>query len=253
MNYNIDNFDRPEDKKKGMRGTIIFHSILLLLLIWPWFTRVYPLPEPGGLMASFGDVEIAGSNEKNESTEQEEVRETQNENPTENIEEVETIDDNDAPTIDPTPDPDPVPNNNNTEPNPQVDQNSLFNGNNNGNGNNSGDGQVGTPDGKDDLGNTGNGQGDQGDGLSSSRRVVKRCEDYQQGSTLWQEKGTAYVTVCVNSKGVVTSAKINRKRSTITSQKLIELVEGCAMNYKFNRIPGAPEVCDDINIVLNVR
>ena len=83
-----------------MAGTIIFHMLLLLMIVWPWFTTVYPIPEPEGLMASFGEVEIAGGNnvqqkEQEEQEEQEEVKE----DPVEEIEDVETVEDNSSPEV----------------------------------------------------------------------------------------------------------------------------------------------------------
>ncbi len=254
MSYDIKNLEKPEDRKKGVMGTTLFHIILLLMIIWPWFTTITPIPEPEGLMASFGEVEIAGgSNTQQE--QQEEIQEQQEviqDEPVEEIEEVETIEDNSAPEIT-TEDKPIVEDKPTVEDQPAVDPNSMFSGNNSGNGQDQGDGKVGNPKGKDDLGNTGNGQGEAGDGISSSRRVIKKCADYQQNNASWQEKGTAVVTICINAQGRVTSAKINRKASTITSQKLISLVEGCAQNYRYTRAPGTGEVCGDIIIKLGVN
>ncbi|MDC0231056.1 hypothetical protein OAK19_03750 [Aureispira] len=38
--------------------------------------------------------------------------------------------------------------------------------------------------------------------------------------------------------------------STITSQKLIDLAEGCAKQYRFSKVPGGKERVGDIIITL---
>ncbi|MCH2021861.1 MAG: hypothetical protein MK207_05220 [Saprospiraceae bacterium] len=246
MGYDIKNFEKPEDKRKGITGTIIFHLILLLLIIWPWFTIVYPIPEADGLMASFGEVEIAGSSENNKSEKEIIEKPVKKVEPVAEVEEVETIEDTKSPDI--------ATDSKMEEPKeetqPQVNPNTTFSGTDNGDGNNSGDGKTGNPEGKDDLGNTGNGTGNEGDGPSRSFKIISRCEDYKQGDAGWQEKGKASIKVKVNAKGYVTSAKINRKLSTITSQKLIDLVEGCARQYRFSKVPGGKERVGDITITL---
>jgi outer membrane biosynthesis protein TonB len=221
MGYDIKNLEKPEDKKKGVTGTVIFHLILLLLIIWPWFTIVYPIPEADGLMASFGEVVIAGSNENNKSEKEITKEPVEKIEPVDEIEEIETVEDTKSPEIVT----DPKREETKEETTPQVNPNTTFPGTNNGDGSQSGDGNTGNPEGKDDLGNTGNGEGNEGDGTSKSFKIKSRCEDYKQADAGWQEKGKASIKVKVNAKGYVTSAKINRKLSTITSQKLIDLVE----------------------------
>ena len=63
-NYNnIEDFEKPEDRQKSRIGAGLFLVAVLFLLIFPWFETTFPIPEAEGLMASFGDVEIAGGSE----------------------------------------------------------------------------------------------------------------------------------------------------------------------------------------------
>ncbi len=48
------------DKQYGILGTIIIHSILLLLLLFSILSLPKPAPPEGGLLINFGDVAMAG-------------------------------------------------------------------------------------------------------------------------------------------------------------------------------------------------
>ncbi|MFT5647344.1 MAG: hypothetical protein ACI976_002034, partial [Aureispira sp.] len=172
-NYSsLEDFEKPEDKQKGRIGAIFFVVIILIVLIFPWFTTTYPIPEAEGLMASFGDVELAGGSE--DFVKPAEPTPPQPEPVVEpvvdKVEDVETVENDADPVVDvkpdptptpPTPDPTPTP----TPPKPSVNDNALFGkGNTNGKGTSKGDGIQGTPDGKGDLGGTGNGDKGKGGG-----------------------------------------------------------------------------------------
>jgi hypothetical protein len=240
--YDIDDFTNPADRTKSRIGAAVFFILVVVCLVLPWYDTVYPLPEAEGLMASFGNVEIAGGD----------AQPTENVEPVEEkVEEVETIDDKESPVIedvkenkDPKPTPVTEPTNNNT-----VNPNSLFNGTGTGNGN----GQQGDPNGSGDLGGTGNGDKGTGDGKLGSRKNIRKCEDYKKADASWQESGKAVVDICVNANGEVVSAKINRRKSTITSQSLIDLVVGCANYYKYEKVPGAGNACGEITIKLGLN
>lgn len=261
-NYtSLEDFEKPEDKQKGRIGAGIFLFVVLFILIFPWFHTEYPIPEAEGLMASFGNVEVAGGSEDfvqeepveqptEEQTVEEPVEEVVEE-PIEEVEEVETVK-NDAPVVtEEKPKTESKP----TPPKPKVNDNALFQGNSktNGKGTGSGNGIQGTPDGKGDLGGTGNGDKGKGKGKIGSRRNIRKCEDYKKGNASWQEKGKAVVTICVDARGRVVEAKFNRRKSTITSQALIDLVVGCAKEYRYEKAPGAPEACGDITIQLGLN
>jgi outer membrane biosynthesis protein TonB len=263
-NYSsLEDFEKPEDKQKGRIGAITFVILVLALLIIPWFTTTYPIPEAEGLMASFGDVELAGGSEdfvKPAEPTPPQPEPVKVDPVVEKVDEVETIENNEDPIVDKKPDPTPTPPTPTPEPTPtptppKPDPGSLFpgNGKTNGKGTGTGDGVQGTPDGKGDLGGTGNGDKGKGKGKIGSRRNVSKCEDYQTGSTSWQEKGTAVVTICVDARGKVVNADFNRRKSTITSQSLINLAVGCAQEYRYEKAPGSPEACGDITIQFGER
>lgn len=258
MSYDIESFDKPEDKRRGMIGTATFHAILLFLIIFPWFSTVYPIPEAEGLMASFGDVDIAGGAESEqeqpaeEPVEEEPVEEVEE---VEEIEEVETVEDTEAPVVNETKPKETKPK---ADPKPKVNNNALFGGGSgnskgSGKGTGSGTGVQGKPDGKGDLGGTGNGAQGNGSGKIGSRRNISKCEDYKSGSASWKERGKAVINICVNAKGKVISAEFVRRKSTITSQSLIDLVVGCAEQYKYEKAPGMPNACGEITIQLGLH
>lgn len=262
-NYSsLEDFEKPEDKQKGRIGAITFVVIILAILIFPWFTTTYPIPEAEGLMASFGDVELAGGSE--DFVKPAEPTPPQPEPVVEPVvdktEDVETIENDEDPIVDEQPEPDPTPPTPTPDPTPtptppKPDPGSLFSGSGktNGDGNAQGDGIQGRPDGKDKLGGTGNGDKGKGKGKIGSRRNLSKCENYKAGNASWQERGTAVVTICVDGRGKVVNAKFNRRKSTITSQALIDLVVGCAKEYRYQKAPGAPEACGDITIQLGLN
>ena len=252
MSYDIEDFEKKEDKNKGMVGTTIFHGLLLFLLIFPWFTTVYPIPEAEGLMASFGDVEIAGGGSENPNEEIVEPVEEPVTEPVEDVNDTETIDDKESPVVvEDKPKDNPTPVNDK----PKVDDNSMFKGTKNGGkGTGQGDGTQGKPDGKGDLGGTGKGTKGDGDGAIGSRRNIEKCDDFKKSNAVsWREKGKAVIRICVNAQGKVVSAEFIRKKSTITSQKLIEMVVECAKNYRYDRAPGKPNACGEITISLGIK
>lgn len=264
-NYSsLEDFEKPEDKRKGRIGAGTFFILVLIILIFPWFTTTYPIPEAEGLMASFGDVELAGGSEDfvkpAEPTPPQPKPEPVVKQPVVEEEDVETVKNDEDPVVDEKPEPTPTPPTPDPKPDPtpeppKPDPGSLFSGKGktNGKGTAQGDGVQGRPDGKGDLGGTGNGDKGKGRGKIGSRRNISKCEDYKKGSTSWQEKGTAVVTICVDARGKVVNAEFNRRKSTITSQALIDLVVGCASEYRYEKAPGQPEACGDITIQLGLR
>jgi hypothetical protein len=263
-NYSsLEDFEKPEDKQKGRIGAISFVVVILIFLVFPWFTTTYPIPEAEGLMASFGDVELAGGSEdfvKPAEPTPPQPEPVKTEPVVEEVDDVETVENDEDPIVDEKPEPTPTPPTPTPEPTPtptppKPDPGSLFSGSGktNGKGTGTGDGVQGTPDGKGDLGGTGNGEKGKGKGKIGSRRRLSKCEDYKAGNASWQEKGTAVVTICVNARGKVVDASINRRKTTITSQALIDLVVGCAKEYRYEKAPGSPEACGDITIQLGVN
>jgi len=259
-NYSIEDFEKPEDKQKGRIGAGVFLLIVLIILFFPWFETIYPVPEAEGLMASFGNVEVAGGGSENPTDEVQEEETTPNTEETETTEEVveddvETVEDDNSPSVsEETPSDNPTTNNN-TDDGPKVNNNALFPGDNNGGtGTGEGPGKQGTPDGKGDLGGTGRGDEGDGDGALGARRNLTKCNDYKDANkATWNEEGVAVVTICVNHRGKVISAKINRRKSTITSSRLIDLAVGCAKEYTYQKAPGQPDACGDITIRFGIQ
>ncbi len=261
-NYSFEE-DRPEDQWKGRIGAGIFFIFLMIALVMPWFEKEFPIPDSEGLMASFGNVEIAGGGaetpsdvtqeETNPEPQEEETQET--EVVPQEVEEVETVEDNSTPPIKTTPDvkPTPTPNkNNNTSSNSKADEtpkpntNALFGGGG-GTGTGEGPGKQGTPDGKGDLGGTGLGDKGDGDGAIGNRPNIRKCDNYS-GNWSGTEQGKVVVRICVNAAGNVVSAEQIIKKSTILKSSMVDLALGCAKEYKYQAKPGAPNACGEITI-----
>lgn len=273
-NYSFEDVDRPEDQQKGRVGAGIFLVIVIIALVWPWFSTEYPIPEAEGLMASFGNVEVAGGGAENVSDEvteeaqpdpQEEVQEetTQEVEEVEEIEEVETSEMDDAPPVKTTPDVKPnttKSDNSSTKSNnapqdntPKVNSNALFGGGG-GTGTGSGAGQQGVPDGKGNLGGTGRGDKGNGDGAIGNRPNIRKCDDYKASNNSgWSEAGRIVVRICVNAAGNVVSAEQVIKKSTTINSRMVNLALGCAKEYKYEPKPGAANACGEITITFGLE
>ncbi len=262
-NYSLEDFDNPDDKKKARIGATIFFILVIILIGFKWFSTEYPIPEAEGLMASFGNVEIAGGGVENPTDEvseekpQEEVVE-QTVDKVEDIEEVETVDDPSDITVKSTDKPTKTTSKNtnqntSTPPKKQVNNNAMFGGGGGGIGTGTGVGKQGTPDGKGNLGGTGRGQKGNGKGAIGNRENIKQCQDYKLGKTNSNESGKVTFRICVNANGDVISADLIRKKSTLTSSSLIKLAQGCAKSHKYKKKPGAPDACGELVIKLGLE
>lgn len=268
-NYNNpDELEHPEDQQRGKIVAGAYLVAVLILLFLPWFTTEYPLPEPGGLMASFGNVEVAGGSEDfvQEQPTPEQPQEQPVEQPVEEpveqpVEDIEseTANTPDAPTVaenKPEPKPEVQPTPPKPAPKPKVNQNALFpgNSNTNGQGSGSGDGRQGTPDGRKELGGTGNGSDGLGNGQGlGQRRILSKCSDYDNNRASWSEKTTIIVNVCVNSKGKVSRTQVNRRKSKTNDARLLALAEACAKDYRYEPAPGQPDACGEVTIHLKLN
>lgn len=270
-NYNNpQDLEHPEDQQKGKIVAGVYFVLVLIVLFMPWFSQMNPLPEPGGLMAAFGNVEIAGGSEdfvqEEPSPEQpeeqpEEPVEEPVEEVTEPIEEVvETVDNTDAPVVEKVEDPKPEPRVEPTppkpKPKPKINNNALFpgNSNSNGKGTGQGDGIQGTPDGKKELGGTGNGDQGKGNGQGlGQRRILSKCSDYDSNSATWSEKTTIIVNVCVNARGQVATAQVNRRKSKTNDSRLLDLALECAKQYRYEPAPGQPDACGEVTVHLKLN
>lgn len=269
-NYNnLDELEHEEDQRIGKVAAGIYLLLLLIVLFFPWFTTTYPLPEPGGLMASFGNVEVAGGSEDFVQEEPQEQPEEQPEQPVEEpieepiedpIEEDVETSEIEAPAVvaeDPKPKPEVQPESKPTpsKPKPKVNQNALFPGSGgSGKGTGQGSGIQGTPDGKSELGGTGNGTQGKGNGQGlGQRRILSKCSDYDGNRANWSEKASIIVDVCIDSRGKVSTARINRRKSKTNDSNLLELALECAKQYRYEKAPGQPDACGEITIYLKLN
>lgn len=55
--------EEDENSKKGIIGSICFHSILLLIFLLPWFSSIDPPPGPEGVLISLGNPTFSDSEE----------------------------------------------------------------------------------------------------------------------------------------------------------------------------------------------
>ena len=255
----------PKDRRRARWGSALVMLLVLIILIFPFFSTVYPFPESEGMAVAFGNVDEAGGGENLDPNPVNE----QDAPPPEPTEEqeipAETVEDEEAPPLPPkeqekpkpnptkpNPEPQPKPNPSPQEPKREVERNALFPGGG-GQGTGSGSGQQGRPDGEGDNPlNRGTGRGEQGDGTGriGNRRPESRCTE-NLGNL--PETGTAWVFICVNEQGKVIEAEFRRttagKTSTISSEELKRVAERCAKQYVYPPAPaGSGTACGSIPI-----
>lgn len=248
---------------KGLAGTIIFHSILVLALLWLALITPLPLPSEGGVEVNLGNSDDGMG--LVQPTELASASATTPPPQTQSSDELITEDTEEAPAIEPKreikpkpvekPEPKPVKKEPVPVPQPKADPRAMFpgkstTGTTSGAGGNEGitgkpgdQGKpFGTPDatGYDGTGGTGGGPGGDGGGISfslsgrSSRSIPKP-------STNFKEEGTVVVTIFVNREGIVTRATAGAKGTTTSSTQLRLLAEQAAKKAKFSPKDDAPE------------
>jgi hypothetical protein len=232
---------RPSDRKNALIGTVIFTVVLLIIVFWRFFTVLDPLPEPGGLEASFGNVEFAGGNNSDNPVEKPVNEQT---TPVKNDSKSEVSEDEKSIKLDET--------NKKTTKTPKTTETKTKpSGANaddafsNGNGKTSGNGKVGKLDGKGDLGTIGNGSGkgkgngdgeDEGDG--KSRKCVESCSSCKINKN-WSNKGDAMVEIHIDESGKVTYAKLADIRkhpsNAVFDSSEAKIAEDCAKQKVFEK------------------
>ncbi len=247
-----------KDKLKGMAGTVLFHALLLLMLIFMALRTPLPLPEEAGVEVNLGysdegmgmvqPLELAPPMEAtppptaSKESEEDIVTEDTEEAPVlkpvikEKPKPVET------PVTKPTPKPkpEPVP-----EPKPVVNPNAIYKGKTGDakQGGNEGitgkPGDQGKPTG-DPNAQGYDGTGGSGGGVSfdlsgrSSRQIPAPPKTFS-------ERGIVVVKIYVNRAGEVTRTSAPSKGTTTTSSTLINLAESAAKKAKFTAKPDAAE------------
>lgn len=257
---------KKADEVKGLIGTILFHALIVLALIFMALRTPLPLPSEGGVEVNLGNsddgmgdvqpLDLAASTPTSPPPSQ-----------TEPDKEIITSDVEEAPAIEPPkketkpkpvektePKPvvkkEPVP-----EPQPKVDPRALFPGKSTtgktGTGGNQGitgkPGDQGKPNGDpnatgyDGDGGTGGGRGGgNGSGISfdltgrTSRQIPRPSDNFR-------EEGKVVVTIYVDRNGNVTRTNPGVKGSTTSNSHLIQLADQAAKKARFSANPDAPE------------
>ncbi len=247
-----------KDEIKGMAGTIIFHALLVIALLFLALRTPLPLPTEGGVEVNLGNSDDGMGNIQPREL-QASSQPAPPPQPAPTNEDLVTEDTEEAPAIEPKPvvkpkpvqkpEPKPVVKTEPTpEPAPKVDPRALFPGKNatgdkTGQGGNQGitgkPGDQGKPTG--DPNATGyEGTGGSGSGVSfdlsgRSSRVIP------SPGTNFKERGTVVVTIYVNRQGNVTRVLAGTKGSTTTNPQLLALAEQAAKQAKFSPKDDAPE------------
>ncbi len=243
-----------KDKWRGIAGTLIFHGLLLIAIMFLALRTPLPLPEEAGVEVNLGysdqgmgDIqppipaasEAAAPPQPEASAAEELVSEETEEAP--RIEPVVKP----RPKIiepkpeKPTPKPQPV-----VKPEPVVNQNALYKGKSTGSeGGNQGitgqPGDQGKPNG-DPNSNNYDGSGGSGGGVSYD--LSGRKPKSIPLPDTFSESGKVVISIFVNRSGAVTRVKEAPARGTTTgSSQLIQLAKKAALQARFSANPDAPE------------
>ncbi len=253
-------------RNRGLIGTIVFHVIILMLIMFWGFSTPLPLPSEEGILINFGTDEFgAGSEEPEYSAEQvpeveksekaETVKETVKETDTEEKNILEQ-DFEEAPTIDKNiKDKEPEQNNDKKEIKEEektkieekpkeIDKKALFPGQNKSNKSESegitdGNGNQGGKDGSVNSDNYADGNS-KGQGGISYSLVGRNPESLPKPEYPNNEQGKVVVEVTVDRAGNVIAANPGVKGSTTNDFSLLKAAKKAALSAKFDRKPDAP-------------
>ncbi len=243
------------DKLKGILGTVIFHGLLIVALLFLALRTPLPLPEEAGVEVNLGysddgmgDIQPPAPAPQAAAPAPSTPQQSAEDLVTENTEEVPAIKPvikekpkpEVKPEVKPTPKPQPTP-----EPQPVVDQRAMFPSKkgNNAQGGNQGitgkPGDQGKPTGDPNApGYDGNGGGSGGVRFSLDGRSRRQIPT---PPNTFRDKGTVVVTIYVNRAGEVTRTNAPARGSTTSSAELIRLAKDAAMKARFSAKEDAPE------------
>lgn len=239
-----------KNKRHGLLGTILFHSILLICCFFLGLTYYDPPPAEEGISINFGFEETGSTNEEkdndliNKPVEEEIIEKkidvseeviTQEiiETPIKDIEAKEKIEKKEK--------------ENTTEEiieekKPEVNKKALYKGKkketNTSKGNQKNKGDAGIIEGEKNTANhTGGGIGDNGNAYQLGGRTVEHKPKpvYQI-----QVEGKVVVIITVDRKGNVISAIPGAKGSTTLNKELLKRAKTAALKTRFNAKPSAP-------------
>jgi TonB family protein len=242
-----------KDKYKGIIGTVVFHTAILLILILLGFSTSLPLPGEEGVEVNLGNSDDGiGDIQPEKPIAADNKTELQIQQQTEDDGEIVTQDIEDAPSIVRSKEKVIEKKTNLTEKKkpekeePQINPAALYKGKSKQTGEEGNQGitgkagDQGNPNGTPDSDNY-KGQGGSGDGLSYS--LAGRSPKYlPKPSSHFTENGTVVVQISVDRYGKVTHAVAIDKGSNTTDANLRRLAEEAAKKAVFNANTDAAEV-----------
>lgn len=245
-----------KDRRAALIGTILFHGILLVGMLFLGFTTPLPLPGEEGVVVDLGYSDQGMGNIQPEtppptSTPKPTSQEPQPEEEIVTQATEESISLPEKPKEKPQnevrdPDPEPEKEPEKEEPEPQkVDPRAMYPGKQDGNSSQGSQGETGQPgDQGKPTGTAGagnyDGQGGAGDGISFSLGG-RKADHLPKPSSTFSESGTVVVSIWVNRYGKVTKAIAGARGTTTASPVLRRLAEEAAKRAKFNAKMDAPE------------
>lgn len=230
-----------KDNKNGIIGTVLFHVMLLLIILFFGFAAPEPkFPDPEGILINFGtDNQGSGDIEP-----ENKVNKIVNKQVSENkvVEENLTQDYQESAEVKKQHNnikENKVNKKENKEVKPEVNKTALFPSNNNNNSNNEGEtgdeGNQGRIDGsKDSKSHVGNGLGNDGIGYSLNGRapIGKFPKPLYSGEN---KSGKVIIEIKVDKYGKVISAVKKEKGSTTSDPELVNAAIKAAWKARFNQ------------------
>jgi TonB family protein len=244
-----------KDEIKGIVGTIIFHALLLVAIMFAALRTPLPLPDEGGV-----EVNLGNSEEGTGTVQPEELSQAASTSPPPRItrapDEVVTDNNDEAPAIQPKKEEKPVEAERKeptrvvrqepvAPPQPKVNPRALFPGKASTGGTGGSEGITGkTGDQGNPTGSPGaqsyEGSGGSGSGVSfslsgrSSRQIPRPSNNFSN-------EGIVVVTIYVNRAGSVTRVISGAQGTTTSNLQLRQLAEQAARQAKFSPKEDAPE------------
>ena len=237
-------------KRKGLYGTLLFHTLLLLSFMFMGLTYTIPPPPEEGITINFGFDDFgSGAIQPEEVVEEvQEIVESVEEVNTTDVIETPTHTTEDAPAIKteekPKKETPTEKVEKKEEPKPEVNTRALYPGKktnpSKSEGETIGNGDQGSEDGDPNVSShTGGGTGTNGIAFNLGGRTVTELKKPIYES---QAQGTVVVTIRVNRYGKVINATPGAKGSTTTSGYLYARAKEAALQTTFDVKPNAPEV-----------
>ncbi len=252
--------------KKGILGTLLFHGIVILFIIFFGFSTPLPLPDEEGILINFGTEEYGAGEEEPQFSEVSESTPQEAEDflpPAEDAEKIVTQDFEEAPGLEEEKttekitetqkevikDAEPEEKTEETTPPeeepPRINDRALYKGRTDtdntaeGEGITEGEGNQGSVTGSPDSDNYSSGLS-QGSGGITFSLAGRNPESLPKPEYKYQVEGTVVVRVRVNREGKVISAEAGVKGSNTTDKRLLDAAREAALKARFDQKPNAP-------------